>query len=86
MGLAKITKDGSPRRHDEISPVKVKDTHPIMQLSPIFQIYVTLTHITVYLGTLIRISANHIKLDVTNKKHNTVDAYFSHQKCWKLKK
>ena len=27
MGLAKIAKYGSPRRHAEISPVKVKDTH-----------------------------------------------------------
>ena len=26
-GLAKIAEDASPRRHAEISPVKVKDTH-----------------------------------------------------------
>ena len=26
-GLAKIADDASPRRHAEISPVKVKDTH-----------------------------------------------------------
>ena len=26
-GLAKIAEGGSPRRHDETSPVKVKDTH-----------------------------------------------------------
>ena len=26
-GLAKIAKGASPRRHAEISPVKVKDTH-----------------------------------------------------------
>ena len=26
-GLTKIAKDGSPRRHAEISPVKVKDAH-----------------------------------------------------------